>query len=616
MFDKAEQTNSDNKIFYPICKEKGCDGLLKIKINENNFTIDYTCEKNKNHKGNGIYFETFEKFYLKKKSKEICFKCKLNIENNTIYKCKKCKEIFCIDCFIYDEHIKKEISNLIISKNKCNLHQRELNSYCTECGKKICVYCLNNEVDDSIHKNHNKIYILDYMLSVNEINNLNEKIKEKKKFMEKIIDSIDEWKEKFMKKVERLKQNLRNEVQLIEKLFSNFNPFFSNYTYYKNFKDFYKDALIVKNKYLEKFHNSFHFEKLTKNLMEILFYNKEKCEPKIGVLHSVFKLKEGKTSQLTDNKYFCYSDKSQIIDIDYYDSSEDSIFYNKKSRLNFPFKIHSISFSKSNNKIYICLQNSKTVKIMDYEEKSLDEETLRICEEEIVDEVDFIGNFNKCIFLKENLAATADMNSISIWNKNNDQSANKYSKIKKIEINGNICDLLLINDNYFISASNIYENISFFDTENFEKIKVIKNIDCVNTTNCLFLISNYILVNCKEGIAIINVDTKEYVQYYKIFNNNDNKRICINDRNDIYILNNNNYSIVKMELSEGSFIVKEMYKKIEMESENDEDDEDEEGDKTTESIESHSLGDLEIIFNRNNLILYGDAFYLLKDKIV
>ena len=132
MLDKAEQTNSDNKIFYPACKEKGCDGLLKIKINENNFSIDYTCEKNKNHKGNGIYFETFEKFYLKEKSKEICFKCKLNLENNTIYKCKKCKEIFCIDCFIYDEHIKKEISNLIINKNKCNLHQRELNSYCTD----------------------------------------------------------------------------------------------------------------------------------------------------------------------------------------------------------------------------------------------------------------------------------------------------------------------------------------------------------------------------------------------------------------------------------------------------------------------------------------------------
>ena len=42
MIDKAEQTNSDNKIFYPICKEKGCDGLLKIKINVTNHTSQHS----------------------------------------------------------------------------------------------------------------------------------------------------------------------------------------------------------------------------------------------------------------------------------------------------------------------------------------------------------------------------------------------------------------------------------------------------------------------------------------------------------------------------------------------------------------------------------------------
>ena len=329
MVDKTEQNLVDNKIFYPICQEKGCNGLLKIKINENSFTIDYKCEKNKKHKGAGLYFETFEKFYLKEKTKEICYKCKLNLENNTIYKCKQCNEIYCSDCFIYDEHIKKEINNLIIKTNKCGLHQRELNSYCINCGKNICVYCLNNEINDNKHKNHNKVYILDYMLNKNEIDNLDNKIKEKKQFIEEIIDSIDEWQKKFIKQIERLKENLKNEIKLIEKLFSNFNPFFSNYTYYKNFKEFYKDILIIDNKFLEKFHDSFQFEQLTKNIMEILFYDKDKVEPKIGVLHSVFKLKDGMSRQLTDNKFFCYSDKSKIIDIDYYDSSEFFIIKNQ-----------------------------------------------------------------------------------------------------------------------------------------------------------------------------------------------------------------------------------------------------------------------------------------------
>ena len=40
--------NEDNdlsKIYYPMCNERGCNGILIVKMNKN-FTIDYECWKN------------------------------------------------------------------------------------------------------------------------------------------------------------------------------------------------------------------------------------------------------------------------------------------------------------------------------------------------------------------------------------------------------------------------------------------------------------------------------------------------------------------------------------------------------------------------------------------
>ena len=95
------------------------------------------------------------------------------------------------------------------------------------------MYCINNDIENNPHKNHCRIYILDYMLSNHDINNLNDKIKKKLDFIEEVLISIEKWQKIFIKKIERLKESVKNEKQIIEKLFSNFNPFFINYL--KNF---------------------------------------------------------------------------------------------------------------------------------------------------------------------------------------------------------------------------------------------------------------------------------------------------------------------------------------------------------------------------------------------
>ena len=117
-----------------------------------------------------------------------------------------------------------------------------------------------------------------------------------------------------------------------------------------------------------------------------------------------------------------------------------------KAKINFNDKIYSVSFTNINNKIYICLLNEKVIKILDF---NLDLKQLKICDEEIRD--NSLHHFNKFIHLFKEFVATSDNNNIIIWKKNSNNN-NNYSKIKTIQLNTDINDLLLINNDYFISS--------------------------------------------------------------------------------------------------------------------------------------------------------------------
>ena len=120
-----------DKIYYPCCREIGCEGILKILFNPDNFTINYECEKNEKHKGERIYYDTFDKFYIKQKNIIICSQCNSILENDTFFKCKKCNTYYCSSCFLHDEHIKKDITNLkTINSKKCKIHNKDLIKYC------------------------------------------------------------------------------------------------------------------------------------------------------------------------------------------------------------------------------------------------------------------------------------------------------------------------------------------------------------------------------------------------------------------------------------------------------------------------------------------------------
>ena len=134
-----KEENLLSKCYYPCCSR--CKGILKIFFNDN-FTINYECENDENHKKENIYFETLERFYIKEKVFECCKKCNKNLESDNKYICEECKNIYCNICFLSDEHIKNDIKKLNIKTNKCKLHQSVLNYYCIDCKKNICIGCL------------------------------------------------------------------------------------------------------------------------------------------------------------------------------------------------------------------------------------------------------------------------------------------------------------------------------------------------------------------------------------------------------------------------------------------------------------------------------------------
>ena len=157
-----------SKFYYPHCNR--CKGVLKIYFNDD-FTIDYECENDENHKKENLYFETFERFYLKEKVFDYCKKCDKNIGSDSRYICEECKNIYCSLCFIYDEHIKKDIKKLNIKTNKCKLHQSDLIYYCKECKKYLCITCLKFN-ENVHHEGHEYVNLLDIMPTINEINKI------------------------------------------------------------------------------------------------------------------------------------------------------------------------------------------------------------------------------------------------------------------------------------------------------------------------------------------------------------------------------------------------------------------------------------------------------------
>ena len=263
--NKIQNINNSYKVIYPSCQK--CDGLLNFEIQPLHFSINFKCEKDEHHKKDDIYFKTFERFYLKEKELRKCNKCQINLENSEHFNCAICKTIFCSKCYIED--IQKNGHTKLINEknnNRCLIHNCEFTIYCFTCRKNECIFCAKNNG----HENHSIKSFYQIIPSSKDIEDLKKRILEKTNFTNNLFKKIDFWQQKINSKTEELKQNLKDEINLIKKFILNFNNTFMNYTYFQNF-DYINKNVDSKsnNKNLIKFFNCENFEKQTEILIEV-----------------------------------------------------------------------------------------------------------------------------------------------------------------------------------------------------------------------------------------------------------------------------------------------------------------------------------------------------------
>ena len=165
------------------------------------------------------------------------------------------------------------------------------------------------------------------------------------------------------------------------------------------------------------------------------------------------------------------------------------------------------------------------------------------CENEINDIDEVNRSFLKCIEIPNGLLAIYEggNKSFYVWNKY--AFLNDEIYIIEYEIN----DLLLINSNYikyFILTHNTNRTISFYNINNLNEKKVINNININSESNCnISFNNNYLLINCKNGLAVISIKYQELIQYYEYKNTiEEYSCIKIDEKNNFYYLYNHESS--------------------------------------------------------------------------
>ena len=526
---KIKMSEENKRYYYPCCIEKNCNGILGIKINNENFSINCICDKNKLHIKNNIYFKTFERFYLKEIKIIKCNKCNMCLENDLKYECKKCEKIYCGFCYIYDEHIKNNIEHLLIINNKCKYHKKDLTLYCKKCNEHLCIFCAEKS-KDKLHYNHPIDNLYNIIPSENEINEIKNIIKEDKILYEEYISLLDEWMIKLNNKINIYKQNLRNKISLLEKLYYNFYKYFNHYVYYKNFNE---NILYDNNrssmKSFIKYNNFDNFKDILIQIMK----NKEKDNeiqyPDNNEITLPFIANIKKIKRINDNHFFVHSYDSVKL---YRLNENNKLSFLENTKIEFNNDIYSITSSIKKDKIYVCLSNSEKIKIFNCD-------LINGFMESNIKEISYLdnsdGNFKKCIELSNDILAAIEQDKqiISIWDINN------YTYKNKITINGHINDILLINDEYFVTSQPNNETIIFHNINKLNNEIIIRNINSKENGECLTSNNNYLLVYNDKGISIISIKYKEFIQYYQTtieYQSSYNINLKIDNNNFIYYL--------------------------------------------------------------------------------
>ena len=148
--------------------------------------------------------------------------------------------------------------------------------------------------------------------------------------------------------------------------------------------------------------------------------------------------------------------------------------------------------------------------------------------------------------------------------------------------------------------------LAFFNIKKIMVEKVLKYIDSIDSDNCLNLLKEFILVNCKKGISIISSKSKDLIQYIQKTDDDgyrieDIKGISFNKNDYIYVLYSCKFPNSKINKFYINVFIMEnnLLKLIEKYDK-----------KEFYGYENIFL----ILINKNTILLKGDILYLLERK--
>ena len=363
-----------------------------------------------------------------------------------------------------------------------------------------------------------------------------------------------------------MKQELENEIKLIEKLILNYNKDFINITYHKNIL-YLKDRVYDNNNYyLTKFYNSDNFYEKTysicnyflfsNSLKDSFYYNDyddyddyyndpyDFYDENIKSQDYDFEIKAIKTQKNVgrfDN--FIQIKNNYFFGIDTHDSSAKIYNYNKNDGLNLIYKLktwtfngyhHSSKLSLDKKQILVTYKdednNHNIIKILNLD---VSKYKLELSSDKIDSQFQIPDGLLYCTELKKGLIAGICRNKIIIMSEKN----KIYKLIKTIEHPNHFhyyYDLQIKNNEFYISFCFYNDSIwnrqedfvEFFDVESLESIKKVKIADNLPIPSSydynerkIFVIKDYLIFtsgNYLDKIILLSIRTKEIVQYFQI----------------------------------------------------------------------------------------------------
>ena len=509
-----------------IIRCPSCYSIPFIKyFNNEKREINFVCENNHNKTFSfNRFFNKIGKFHSN--INYFCAECGEKIlENNLIY-CKNCNFLRCNKCIKNDKpnHIFEDLFKISIN---CQEHKKDYSSFCRTCNKNICQDCLNN------HNSHDIIKNEDIILNEENINKIFTLFKEEESYLLKInkivSDNISHYNDQknIIFTLSKFKQQCRNEITFLKEILN-------LYLYFKELNCLNYQIIMNTREIL-----NYKFIKISSDnhpiIVEFLLKNFSEQKKKINRIlndQSSTKSSDLKISniypyKLIKNHENYVTNIIQITDLRLASSSTDCSIniYNKHT---YTLEIIIMEHKGGINYIYPIKENKILSSSTDSEIKIFQIQENSYFIEQIL--IGHISAVNKSILLSnDDIASCSWDKTVRIWTKNKNDGI--YSQKLIIADYSEVIDSLFeTNNKNLITSSFIERKLRFWNINSLENKNTLYNIKCNSKSNIFCMINNEILAVCGYydcGIYLININNYSVVKIIKL-SDNKKKNLLVN----------------------------------------------------------------------------------------